>query len=370
MKNKCLHVICLVLISLTSFAQIPLTVATSGGNKKAAIKERMGLTDVTINYDRPAVKGREGKIWGQLVPVGFTDPGFGSSKSSPWRAGANENTTMLFSTDVTINGQPLKAGKYGFFIAYDPAECTLIFSNNSTSWGHFFYNANEDALRIKVKPVALDKSVEWLKYEFIDQTDNGGTVALEWEKLMIPFKIETDFIKEQIASFRRELRTEKGFLWESWDQAAAWSLQNNTNLDEALLWTDSSTSRSFGGDRSFIAWSTRAQLLEKIGRTKEAEELMKDKLSLASVFEIHQYGRRLVQLKKEKEALEVFKMNYEKYPKEFTPLVGLARGYSAVGDYKNALKFANKALLMAPDEINKTSLKTMLEKLKDNKDVN
>src|SRR5690606_19062220 len=178
------------------FAQIPLTVAPSGGNKKAAIMERIGLTDVTVTYDRPGVKGREGKIWGQLVHVGFIDQEFGSSKSAPWRAGANENTTITFTNDVKVEGQPLPAGKYGFFIAYGPDECTLIFSKNSTSWGSYFYDEREDALRVKVKPRPLDKSVEWLKYEFSDQTSNSALLSLQWEKLSIPFKIEVDYIRD------------------------------------------------------------------------------------------------------------------------------------------------------------------------------
>src|SRR5690348_10351890 len=111
-----------LIIGLASMAQITLTGLPSGGNKKAIVGERVGLTDITIHYDRPGVKGREGKIWGQLIPVGYIDPGFGSSKSSPWRAGANENTTIEFSHAVTIEGQPIKAGRYGFFIAYDPNE--------------------------------------------------------------------------------------------------------------------------------------------------------------------------------------------------------------------------------------------------------
>ena len=173
-------------LPLLSVAQIPLTVLPSGGNKKASVSERIGLTDVTIHYDRPGVKGREGKIWGQLVPVGFTDPGFGSSKSSPWRAGANENTTFEFSTDVKIEGQALPAGKYGFFIAYDPGESTLIFSKNASSWGHYYYDAKEDALRVKVKGQPLDKSVDWLKYEFSDQKENSAVVSLHWEKISHP----------------------------------------------------------------------------------------------------------------------------------------------------------------------------------------
>src|SRR4030095_7838011 len=171
-------------LSIISLSQIPLTTAPSGGNKKASVSERIGLTDVTIHYDRPGVKGREGKIWGQLVHTGFTDQGFGNSKMAPWRAGANENTTMEFSAPVKIEGHTLPAGKYGFFVAYDPKECTLIFSKNSTSWGNFFYDSTEDALRVNVNPVKTEKTVEWLKYEFTDQTPSGATIQLQWENLM------------------------------------------------------------------------------------------------------------------------------------------------------------------------------------------
>ena len=255
-----------VAYTTSSIAQIPLTVSPSGGNKKAAVSERIGLTDVSITYDRPGVKGREGKIWGQLVHVGFIDQQFGSSKAAPWRAGSNENTTFKFSTDVKIEGQPLSAGKYGFFIAYGPAECILIFSKNSSSWGSYYYNESEDALRVKVKPQALDKTVEWLKYEFSNQTENTATVSLQWEKLSIPFTIEVDYVKDQLESFRKELRTEKGFIWQSWNQAAQWCVQHNTNLEQALAWTDSATNAGFGGDRSFPAWSTKAQVLQKLGK--------------------------------------------------------------------------------------------------------
>lgn len=361
-----LHAIC---ITVLCFGQIPLTVSPSGGNKKASVSERVGLTDITIRYDRPAVKDREGKIWGQLIPVGFTDPGFGSSKSAPWRAGANENTVFEFSTDVKIEGQPLAAGKYGFFIAYDPEQSTLIFSKNSTSWGHFYYNENEDALRVKVTPVKMDKSVEWLKYEFLNETENTATIALEWEKLMIPFKIEVDYVKEQIASFRRELRTEKGFIWESWNQAAQWCVQRNTNLDEALLWADSASSPTFGGDRSFTAHSTKAQVLEKLGRSAEAQQEMKDAMVYGSMNEIHQYARQLVASKRTKEAMEVFNANYKKYPNQFTTLIGLGRGYSANGDYKNALKYMTQALPLAPTA-QKNNVEMMIQKLKEGKDVN
>jgi tetratricopeptide (TPR) repeat protein len=357
-------------ISTIAFSQISLTVSPSGGNKKSSVSERIGLTDVTIHYDRPGVKGREGKIWGQLVHAGFIDQGFGSSKAAPWRAGSNENTTIEFSTPVKIEGQLLPAGKYGFFIAYDPNEPTLIFSKNASSWGSYFYDHKEDALRVKVKPSALDKSVEWLKYEFLNETENSATVALQWEKMMIPFKVEVDYINEQLESFRKELRTDRGFIWESWNQAAAWCVEKNVNLEQALVWADTATSAIFGGDKAFQAWSTKAQILEKLNRPADAADIMKKTLAFANMNEIHQYGRQLLQQKKNKEALEIFKTNFQKNPNQFTTLMGLARGYSANADYKNALKYANQALPLAPDNNNKNNVSNMIEKLKAGKDAN
>ena len=353
-----------------SSAQITLTQLPSGGNKKAWVGERIGLTDVSIQYDRPAVKGREGKIWGQLVPLGFVNLGFGSAKESPWRAGANENTTIEFSNDVKVDGHLLKAGRYGFFIAYDVTEPTIIFSKNSTSWGSYYYDPKEDVLRVKVKSVPLTNSVEWLRYEFLEQTENSATIVLEWEKLRIPFKVETDYVADQIASFRKELRSERGFFWLAWDQAAQWALLHNTNLEEVLLWTDSATSPGFGGNHVFQPWATRADILLKLGRTAEADAAIKKALPFATMQEVHQYGRRLLQQKRTKEAVDIFNANYKKYPKEFTTIVGMTRGYSALGDYKNALKFAKMALPIAPDAANKTSIESAIKKLEAGQDIN
>ncbi|HEV7781880.1 MAG TPA: DUF2911 domain-containing protein [Chitinophagaceae bacterium] len=367
--KKILFSLLAVACTTVSFEQISLTVSPSGGNKKASVSERIGLTDVAIHYDRPGVKGREGKIWGQLVHAGFIDQQFGSSKAAPWRAGSNENTTFEFSTDVKIDGQALPAGKYGFFIAYGPDECTVIFSKNSTSWGSYYYNEKEDALRVKVKPQVLDKTVEWLKYEFMNQNENSAVVAMQWEKLSVPFKIEVDYVKDQIESFRRELRTDRGFTWQSWDQAAQWCVQRKTNLEEALLWADSATSNNFGGDKTFQTWSTKAQVLQQLGRGTEAAATMQKALPFGSMNDLHQYGRQLLGLKLSKQAFDVFKANYDKYPNEFTTLMGMMRGYSAMGDYKNALKYGNLALPLAPAQ-QKAGVQTMLDKLKEGKDVN
>lgn len=367
---KACLLLAVIQLAFIGLVQAQLTALPSGGNKRASVSEGIGITNVTINYSRPAVKKRDAHIWGELIPVGYVDQGFGTSKSAPWRAGANENTIIEFSTDVKIEGQALAAGKYGFFIAYDPNECTLIFSKNYGSWGSFYYKPDEDVLRVKVKPVAADKSVEWLKYEFTDQTPTSAVVALQWEKLVIPFKVDVDVTGTQVASFRKELRSEKGFNWESWDQAAQYCVQNKTNLDEALLWTDTATSVNFGGNKSFQAWSTKAMVLEALGRSTEAADVMKKALPYGEMGELHQYARQLIGQKKSKEAFDVFKANYDKHPDVFTTNMGMARGYSAVGDYKKALTYAQKAQVQAPNQPNKVAVANAIKTLQDGKDFN
>jgi len=370
MRKHFLLLISTIILLPTLNAQ--LTSLPDGGNKKAMIAERIGITDVVINYNRPGVKGREGKIWGQLVPSGFNDLGFGTSKAAPWRAGSNENTTIQFSDDVKIEGQALPAGKYAFFVAYDPNECTLIFSKNSTSWGSFFYDDKEDALRVKVKPVALDKSVEWLKYEFMNETENSATIALQWEKLSIPFKVEVDYVKTQLESFRRELRSEKNFNpgWQSFVQAAQFTANRNVDLEEGLQWAERSINEPFVGQANFVTLSTKAEILSKLGRNKEADSIMKQALPMGTMQQLHTYARQLIQQKKTKDALEVFQLNYKKNPNQFTTLVGLTRGYSASGDYKNELKYAQMALPLSPPGVNKTSIENMIDKLRKGQDVN
>ncbi len=365
MKKLSSHILCL-LMTVSASAQT-LKSLPPGGNKKAMVAEMIGITDVTICYNRPGVKGREGKIFGtSVVHNGFENPGFGTSKAAPWRAGANENTTIEFSTPVKIEGRDLPAGKYGFFIAYGPDACTLIFSKNSTSWGHFFYDENEDALRVNVKPVALDKPVEWLKYEFMNQTDSSATIALMWEKRMIPFNVEVDLFNTMLSDYRLELRSNKGFTWEAQEQAAALCLKYNKNLNEGLTWSDA----SLGFEKNFTTLQTNAAIREKLGQVARADSLMKEALAFGKVYEIHFYARRLIADKRPKEALEVFKYNAKKFPKQYTTYVGMARGLSANGDYKNALVNARLALPLAPDELNKKSVEAIIKKLEEGKDVN
>ncbi len=370
MKKLLQFSLSIVLIFNTLSLKAQMTTPPNGGNKKAAVMEIVGLTHVTINYDRPAVKGREGKIWGQLVPYGFQDLGFGTSKAAPWRAGANENTTIEFSTDVKIEGKDLAAGKYALFMAMAANEATVIFSKKNSAWGSYFYKPEDDALRVTVKTMPITEGVERLKYEFLDQTENSATVALMWEKLKIPFKIETDLVKNQIASFQNELTGIKGDDWKSVVQAVNYCVDNNTNLTEALEWANYAINGAYVGEKNFQTLSSLANVYNKMGKTTEADAAMKQALPMGKMDEVHQYARRLLAQKRSKEAYDIFKMNYDTHPEEFTTLMGMTRGLSAIGDYKKALEFAQKTLPKAPDANTKSNIAIMIEKLKKGENAN
>jgi tetratricopeptide (TPR) repeat protein len=364
--------------SFVSFSQRLRTIPP-GGNQKSSVIQYMGLVSVTITYNSPDVtddagNSRRGKIWGELVPYGLTDLGFAYRTPAPWRAGANENTTIEFSHDVMIEGQKLLAGTYGFHIIVNSEEWTLIFNKNYKSWGSYFYKEEEDALRVKIKPEKSPAYYEWLTYEFENRKLNTCTAVLLWEDIKAPFKIEVPNTMDiYLAHIRNELRGGEGFSWEVHADAVDFCLQNDTkNWEEALQWANNSIDPAYAGVRNFHTLSTKAAILEKLGKVSESEALMKEAIEnpTALPFEIHAYGRKLLNEGKKEQALAAFELNFKRYNGAWPTKVGMMRGLSAMGDYKKALKFAEEALTQAPDDINKKSLTDAIQKLKSGKDMN
>jgi hypothetical protein len=179
-----------ILVGLLSFPALAPAQATKIRlSLNANVSQRLGTdTDITITYCRPGVKGR--KIWGELVPYGLA-PGnkYSKDKPFPWRAGANENTTIEFKKDLLVEGNKLPAGKYGIHMIPSEKDWIIIFSKNNSSWGSFSYNQDEDALRVTVTPVKAPFQ-EWLVYGFDDLAGTSATAFLQWENLKVPFKIK------------------------------------------------------------------------------------------------------------------------------------------------------------------------------------
>jgi tetratricopeptide (TPR) repeat protein len=305
------------------------------------------------------------------VHYGFIDQGYGTSKAAPWRAGSNENTTITFSNDVKIEGQALKAGTYGVFLDVEKdGPWTWIFSNNSTSWGSYFYSDKEDALRVKTTPVDAPYT-EWLTYGFDDRQQTSATAYLQWENRRVPFKIEVPNVNDiYVAKLRGQLEgTTVGFTNQPWMTAAQFCAQNKVNLEEALHWADNAISGTFIGVEDFNSLQTKAQVLQAMGKDTEADAVMDKaiKLPSATVMAVHQYGRALLASGKNQKAMDVFKLNRQLHPNDmFTTYVGLARGFTAMGDKKSAIKNWELAIKNIPEDqkANAPAYEAELKKLK------
>ena len=155
---------------------------------KASVSQTLGVdTVITIDYSRPGVKGR--KIWGELVPYGMA-PGnkYSEEKPYPWRAGANEKTTIEISSDVLVDGKALPAGKYSICMIPSENDWVVIFNKNNEGWGSYDYDEAEDALRVTVTPVEAPFE-EWMRFGFDDLAGTSAVGFLQWEKLKVPFTI-------------------------------------------------------------------------------------------------------------------------------------------------------------------------------------
>ena len=350
----------------------------SGGNQKASVSQWIGPVEVNVTYNSPKViapdgTDRRGKIWGGLVPYGMSKDAFGTcGDECPWRAGANENTVFRASGDVKVEGQPLAAGSYGLFMIPGPEEFTVIFSKNSTSWGHYYYTAREDALRVRVKPRKAPYT-HWLTYDFVERKPSEATVVLRWDELEVPIRVEVpDVDGLYLAEIRNELRNRTGFDWQSWEEAAQFCLGKKVNLPEALKWADFAAHAPFTGQENFKTLSTLSQAQAANGMADAAKATMQKALEhpTATVTDLHMYGRQLQAQKKDDEATAVFLLNAKRHPDVWPVNVGLARAYSAQGKTKEALAAAKKALAQAPDDANRNNLKGMIAKLEKGESIN
>jgi len=363
-KKLFLGLMLVLFTSVGAIAQLNLP----QGSQMATVTQRVGITDISITYSRPSVNDRE--IWGKLVPYGMNNLGFGTAKESPWRAGANENTTIHFTDDVSIEGSPLKAGTYGLhMVVHEDGKVDVIFSNNSSAWGSYFYDPSEDALRVSVNSDS-GPHTELLTYDFPSVNKTSATAVLMWGEKRIPIKIEVDVTNVVLAQIRKDLQGQKGFTDVNWNQAANWSANNGGDLEEALAWSDASISAAFVGVKNYANMQTKANILGKMGKKEEAAKIMDEALELGTVFQVHNYGRQLIAQGEKDRALEVFKKNAKMHKDTWPVNYGMARGYSALGDYKKALQYLEKAHKLAPQQVNKDNVQSNIDKLKKGEDIN
>ncbi|MDZ7606323.1 MAG: DUF2911 domain-containing protein [Cyclobacteriaceae bacterium] len=227
----------------------------------------------------------------------------------------------------------------------------LSFRRIQTSWGSYFYNEKDDALRVEVVPQTTAYT-EWLTYDFIIKNPASTTLALKWEELMVPVKIEADVTGAYLTKIRQELQNSPGFTWQNWVAAVNFCLSNGINLDEALQWSEYAISAPFIGEKNFTTLTTKSRVLYKLNKKAEGDKTVADAMaeSTATMNEVHNFGRQLLTDGNPEKALEVFELNRKNHPDDkFATIVGLARGYEAMGKNKLAVKNYRIAAENAPE---------------------
>lgn len=328
-------------------SELPLP--PNGMNQRAEVSQWIGLVKVTIAYHSPNVHGvagrdRTGHIWGELVKYGMFDDGFGPSKAAPWRAGANESTTITVSHDVKIGGRDLRAGTYALFLELQPNGPWTWILSSQIGWGAYQYDPKYDVLRVDATPEPVAYT-EFLTYGFDDRRIDSASAYLQWEKQRIGFRIDVpNSLQLYVDQMRRDLLGWPGFNYQNWAAAAQFCADNKINLEEALVWADKAINEPFRnaaqGREDFFTLRTKGAVLRAMGRDAEADAVMDKAIGKpdAPVAAVHQYGAALIAAGKKERAMQVFKLNRDRHPEDtFVTYVGLARGYTAVGDVKNAI---------------------------------
>jgi hypothetical protein len=323
-------------------------------SQRAQVMQRVGITDITVNYSRPLVKGR--RIFGKLIPWGQV-----------WRAGADENSTITFSKPVTVEGKPLAEGTYGLHMIPGDKEWTVIFSKASDAWGSFTYKEEEDALRVVVAPKAAEMH-EALTYSLDNLRPDEVTVDLFWEKTVVPFKVNASVEDTVFASMRNELRGGKQYQWGGWDEAANYLLDHHGNLEEALKDSD----QSLQYEERFDNVITRSRVLAALGKKEDAAAARERALALAKPEQVHGYGRFLQTQGKQDEAFELFRANIKKSPDHWAAHNENARFAVAKGDYTTAVKEMKLALAAtdAADKVVRPQLEVLVKRLQAKEDIN
>ena len=241
-----------VLLALAAVPAVEAQLELPRPSPKASVMQQVGLTEITIAYNSPAVKGRA--IWGGLVPYGEV-----------WRTGANEATTITFSTDATVAGKAVPAGTYGLFTLPGEKEWTVILNKAAKQWGAYEYKVEEDLLRFAVTPQAAPMS-ERMTFAFADTTFDSTVVTLAWEKVKVAFPVTVDTQGRTLAAARAAVAAAKADDWRTPLRAANYCLDANVNLEEARGWA----ARSLAAQESMYGLLAQARFAALDGKKAEA----------------------------------------------------------------------------------------------------
>lgn len=295
--------------AVSTFAQVSLP----RPSQKASVTQTIGVTDVTITYSRPGVKGR--KIWGDPVPEQAATTGEATldnqntrPKNAPivpyghiWRTGANEATMFVVTDDVLINGQKLSAGTYSLHTIPTKDEWTIVFNGTANQWGSFNYDPAKDTLRVKAKPQMDADNQEWLAFTFDPVSDDSAQVNIRWEKVSVPFTVKVpDVAATTFAKLKTTVANAKPDDWRTPMQAGNYLINNPNAADDAqgMAWLD----QSIKVKETFQNLAAKTNALYKAGKKEEAfalgeQAIQRGKTDKVDTTALSNFEKRLADMK-------------------------------------------------------------------------
>lgn len=356
-----LWLIAIMLFTTYSFAQSGVT--TPKRSPRAEFSQTFGITKVSINYGAPKVivaRGdRTGKIWGQQIPFGLQKINFAGKGEIPWRAGADENTTITFGTDVKVADKSLKAGTYGLhMIIKDENNATIIFSNNTSSWGSFWYNPKEDALRVdvKMKDIAFHNV---LNYSATGLDTSAAEISLSWENKQIPFLVTANTPELVTNNLKDELRGQVGFGWKGKFDAAQYLSRAKHKPELALQWVN----ESIAAQKNFQNLNLKGAILFTQGKLNEALPILNEASVLANLNQLNGLGYLFMSNNQLDKAIEFFELNVKRNPTDANVHNSLGEAYMTKGKNKTALQMFRKSNSLNPPKFVKDANDALIKQL-------
>lgn len=341
---KLFYLIAVFFVGEIVYAQIPKNLDIPLESQRSSVVQQIGLTEIHVNYHSPGKRGRE--LFGKEIPYGRI-----------WRAGANENTLITVSKDIQVEGEWLKAGRYGLHMIPDKEQWTIIFSSDNEIWGSFGLDTSKDALRVNVKPEKMEYEREWLNYQFWEKAPLHATLLMEWGSIRIPIRLEVTK-KSVVDDFRQQLRSSAAFKWEGTYHAALYCFNNNINLEEALEWAE----RSVQALPNFQNMKLKSDLLARLEKTDEAAFILEKSYEYATPSDYRNQVGFMVS-KNELDAAEKLALKgTKKYSDNWLVFLVLGNVYAAKGDKNRALKNYSLAMNLTTEN-NKAFVQRHIDRL-------
>ncbi|HEY0144056.1 MAG TPA: DUF2911 domain-containing protein [Thermoanaerobaculia bacterium] len=237
-------------VALIATSAIAQQVKTPRPSPTATFTQTVGVTDITVKYSRPGVKGRT--VFGDLVPW-----------DKVWRTGANEATTITFTDDVKINGQDLKKGTYSLHTIPGRDQWSIIFNTVADQWGSYSYDPTKDALKVAARPERNPSPVEWLTIDVPQMSTDEATFYIRWADVSVPFTVNTNSTARTLANFRNAMSPS----WQTAYMAANFAFENKAGTPEEMnAWLE----QSLKANENIANLWLKARVLKEQGKTAEA----------------------------------------------------------------------------------------------------